>query len=128
MDLTYTDASRAVVLKTTTKFVSDYNDGTSLVIYLTEDSLLGWQTDYRKPSGEQDVENFAHRHVLRDALNSAFGEPITAAPVAVGTRLANQFNYTLPASFNAEHCALVAVLYNTSTREVLQVEEIHLKH
>lgn len=128
MTSTYDEGTRAVTLKTSTKFVAEYPEPTSLVIYLTEDSLLGWQTDYSKPSGSQDVENYVHRHVLRAALNSTFGEALTTAPAEINKKVSNQFNYTLPANFVSKHCALIAVLYNSTTREVLQVEEVEIDH
>lgn len=122
----YNPTTRTLSLGTTTKFIQEYTNSTNLVVYLTEDSLMDWQKDYRLPSGQQDIPNYMHRHVLRASLNGSFGESLTSAPASAGDQFTKNFNYTVPSAFVAKHCALVIVLYDSVTKEVLQVEEQHI--
>jgi len=71
-------------------------------VALTEDHIIGWQTDY--VNGNHPA--YDHRHALRDLVTPLAGDPVTAP--AVGMLV--QRTYTLPidASWNIANASVVA--------------------
>lgn len=101
----------------------DYN----IVIMVTEDSLVGWQVN-----GTTYVPNYVFNHVLRGCVNTPgtiAGTTIHSGSVVAGDTI----DYTLPAgytlnsSINDDHADLVIFIYNTVTKEILQVEKVAIK-
>ena len=121
----YNPASRRLRLKVNARYLTPQPGRTfRLGIYVSEDSLLGWQKDYsRNPA---DVPNYAHRHVLRSALRGTFGQVLTASPVA-GQSTATYLTYELPTQWQDKHCAIVAFLSDNATKQVVQVTEVKIK-
>lgn len=101
---------------------SDY-----LVVYLTEDSLVSNQKDYRLPQGNQDITAYNHKHVLRAALSGDYGDQVSSTAVAQGQKVTKTFTYTLPAEVVWKNCHVVAFLTNYDSGEVLQAAEEGLK-
>jgi hypothetical protein len=94
-----------------------------LVVALTEDSIVNWQKDYSKPSGQQDISNYMHRHVLRTTLNDKYGDAIIPTGIVAGTKQTKTYTLTLNQQWKFKHCAIVAFIYNAQTKEVVQVQE-----
>lgn len=95
----------------------------NLVIYLTEDHVIDWQIDAEAPP-PYNVSDYEHRHVLRAALNGAWGEPIITGGAEAGDTLSTTFTYTLPGNvLQPDNCALVAYVSRTDDDEVMQVTE-----
>lgn len=117
----YQTSNRTGSITVTSEFLENYSESTKLIVYLTEDSLVGWQT-----KGVEHIPNYVHRHVLRGALKGAFGEDLTTAPVLKGAKQSKTYNFTLPADYVDRHCALVAVLANKATYEILNVSEVKI--
>ncbi|MCB9170506.1 MAG: Omp28-related outer membrane protein [Flavobacteriales bacterium] len=96
----------------------DYN----LTVYLTEDHVDDWQIDNQQSPPE--VEHYDHRHVLRDNLNGAWGDPLVLGSASAGDTLSATFSHPLPANvIDPDHCALIAYVYNTANYEIIQVSE-----
>lgn len=74
--------------------IASVPDGAMLIVWLTEDSLVGAQL---MPDGSADM-NYVHNHVLRTEVYAG----------AVATQ--QTFYCTLSDAWKAEHCAVVAVL------------------
>lgn len=104
-----------------------------LVVLLSEDSIIAEQLDYRLPSGSQLISNYEFKHVLRDAINSSWGDPIfTVGTVANDSVVKKYSNYNLNSGYNAAKCHVIAYVYDADPNsptyyEVLQVEEAHVK-
>lgn len=121
----YNAATRKVRLKISSRYLTAQPSRTfRLGIYVSEDSLLGWQKDYtRNPA---DVANYAHRHVLRTALSGTFGQIQALNPTA-GQTFATYLTYDLPATWQDKHCAIVAFLADDATKQIVQVAEVKVK-
>lgn len=91
-----------------------------VTIYLTEDSIYDWQLN-----AGVDVENYLHRHVLRDNINGTWGE-LAFANGDAGQQNTLSFDYTLDEAWKEEHCELIAYIYNGDTREVLQANKVYV--
>ncbi len=108
---------------------------TTLALYLVEDSVFYWQTDYRiKPPADDNIEIY-HRHVMRGSIGNtgAYGESLSAQAINKGAKITKiqSVNLTDNNKFlflpNAKHCGVIAIVSDPDTREVLQVQEVHVK-
>jgi uncharacterized membrane protein len=122
----YNSSTRELNVTVNGKFITAQNGTFHVCIMLVEDGITNWQID-----GSQYLPNYVFDHVLRDCINTPGS--IAGTQIATGTIAANStFNWALPAaytisnSFNASNCKLVAYIYNTANKEVLQAVEIGL--
>ncbi len=98
----------------------------SLIVFVTEDEIIEWQTDYDFPGGK--IENYEHNHVLRAGLNGNFGEIIKANTdlTTNGDVISKNYSLKIDASWNINNCNIVAFVYDDETKEVLQAEMIRI--
>jgi hypothetical protein len=122
----FNQASNSVNVSVESEFVDNLQGDYKLQVVITEDSLIDWQLWYNHQPDEY-VPDYIHRHVLRDGLNTTWGETISTGAVAKGTIVTKNYNYTINSSWNVNHCNIVAFIYDDATKEVLQVEEQPVK-
>ena len=93
---------------------------------IVEDSIINWQKDYDyvDPDDPQnkDIENYLHRHVLRIAVNANEGENIVKVSIEQGKSINKTYQFVLDNEWKANHCSIVAFVFNNETKEVLQAE------
>ena len=121
----YSGSIRSIHITIKTNFLSNLTGNYKLQVVLTEDSIIDWQEWYLHTP--LYVPDYNHRHVMRAAINSSWGELIASGPVSIGDALTKTYDYTIPNNWNADHCNVVAFVYNDLTKEVLQVEEQSVK-
>ena len=87
-----------------------------LQVWVTESNIKSFQ---KMPDGSTNL-NYIHNHVLRDAVNGAWGEPIT---LDAGVNQQVTYTYAIPEdkNWNAENLSIVAFVYNEGG--VVQVVE-----
>ena len=124
MQTAYDSVSRSASVAVQTKSLTSANDTLKLQVVLTEDSIIDWQEWYGHTP--EYVPDFAHRHLLRGALNNSIGEVIYNGTIVSGDKCLRGYSYTLKPSWNAGHCHAVAFIADALTEEVLQVEEIKI--
>ncbi len=96
-----------------------------LQVVVTEDSIMDWQVWYgHVPEYEP---SYYHRHVLRTTLNSNFGEALYAGNVPAGEKRIRGYSVQLAPEWDLKHCSVVAFIYDATTQQVMQVEELHLE-
>ena len=118
---------------------ADYN----LVVCLTESNIINWQKD-----GGNNIEDYEHNHVLRTRLvdevlsnstNYVAGQQIEKIiNYDLTTLEQDNINYSTnniaelgngnSGGWNASNMSAVAYIYNTNTKEIVQVEEAHLNN
>ncbi len=117
--MSYNEATRVVEVDITMTITSEMASGNYfMTAYLVEDSIYDWQLN-----NGVDIENYLHRHVLRDNINGTWGD------LAFDSGEANQektlsYQYTLNEAWKEEHCEIVAYLYHGDTREIVQVNKM----
>lgn len=94
-------------------------------VVLTEDSVIDWQEWYPPVTPAYDP-HFNHRYVLRDAVNSSFGEVLSNSGFTNGQLALRAYTANLKSAWNPANCRLVAFVYDATTYEVKQVEEIKI--
>ena len=95
----------------------------NITLYLTEDHVIDWQINNQV--NPPDVPNYDHRHVLRSALNGAWGQAFLAANAQVGDTVNYSFSYPLPPNvLQPANCAVVAYAYSTSGADQYEVKQV----
>ena len=94
----------------------------SLVAYVIEDGIVGWQFDYE--STPQEIGNYVHNHVLRTSLNGVFGEDVKVdnAQLSAGDVIEKSYSKAVKSDWIVANCKVVAFVYDTDTKEILQAE------
>jgi len=88
-----------------------------LVVCLTEDKIIDKQIN-----GTNLIEDYEHNHVLRTNINGTWGSDI----VLTEEYTSFSYSYVLENNWIKSNCKIVAYIYNDSTKEILQAEELHL--
>lgn len=126
IDLSYNTETRNVAGDVTVNFLNELDKEINIVLYVIEDSIVSWQKDYA--SDPNDIENYAHRHVFRDVINTTWGEEFVSGSIAAGQNETYTFSYTLNEVWNENHCEIIAYIYDAETREIIQVEHEMVNH
>lgn len=99
--------------------LSENSNPLYLALYIVEDSIISKQID-----GTSEIEDYVHNHVLRGSLNGTYGVMLNN-----GEALQNHQAYTyaksidfMGHSWTAANCSIVAILYDKTSKEVIQVE------
>lgn len=118
----YSEESHTVFCDAKIKFKENTGANYGIVFLLIEDDVVDVQLD-----GGVFIEEYDHKHVLRHALSNHFGDVIEASSIVIGDELTMSSDYLeLDASWKAEDCELVAILVDQDSREVKQVQTVHI--
>ncbi len=129
LNATYNAASRTANIDVNSKYLSEGNSNHQLVVYVVEDSIVNWQKFYASCQGaDKDVPDYVHRHVLRGAINSTWGDALysSGTTIPIGTSINKSYTKVLDNSWDEKHIYFVAFIQDNLTKEVLQVEEVKL--
>lgn len=130
---TYTAGSNNLSSAITIKSLTNNTGIYKLVVLLTEDSIIAEQLDYSLPSGSQFITNYEFNHVLRDAVNSTWGDPVFVSGAIANDSVVKTFpSYVINSGYNPAKCHIIAYVYDANPSsptyyEVLQVEEAKVK-
>jgi len=125
LDLSYSD-SREIDIDIDVVFIKESDDALMLSLYFVEDSIKSWQKDYSLPAGQQDIESYSHNHVLRDAINGTWGHQITIGQVNANDVISKSYNYSIKPEWIIKNSSIIAFVYKSETKEILQASQIHL--
>lgn len=115
---TFNNADSIMSTTVKVKMVNDYSSAVNLAVYFAEDSIVAPQKN-----GSVDVLNYVHRHMLRGSFNGTYGETIANSATA-GQELTRNYSVKLsPASANKNQVYIYAILFDSNSKEVIQVEE-----
>ena len=95
-----------------------------LAVYLTESHIISYQKD--EDATPMDVPDYEHNHVFRDAAGSIWGEVIDFSS---GDEDGLNFvrNIEINPEWVAENCSFVIFVYDSSSMEVVQAEEVEIR-
>lgn len=93
-------------------------ENVKILLLLIENGIIDWQID-----GVNILSNYEHNHVLRASMNGIWGADLTFVNDTV--------NYTtetiLNSAWNKDSMELVILLYDATTKEVWQANELEIK-
>ena len=98
----------------------------SLCVYVVEDNIIGGQIDYE--SNPTTIENYVHNHVFRTSFSGALGESVKddTEEMAKGATIEKSYTKAVDSGWNIANCKVVAFVYDSTTKEVLQAEMVDL--
>ena len=121
----YDPATRKVKLAVQSRAVGVQNGSYKMQVVLTEDSIIDWQYWYPPVTPASDPD-YLHRFVLRSGINSTFGESISLTGFTNGALVLKGYNASIDAAWVEKNIRIVAFIYDATTYEVKQVEEVTL--
>lgn len=125
---TYQSSDRNLVTDIKVDFVQELDRNLNLIVVLTESGIVSPQKNINPEIGATPViEDYIHNHMLRASITpGSWGTQIAAVGTENDESLTKSFAYTLPSTFVSDNCTVVAFVYDTETKEVLQVAEKEL--
>ena len=125
---TFTESTKTLTFTAEINYLEAGSSDYHIVAWITEDGMIGTQTDNRKTPS--DVENYVFKHVLRGSINGTWGEQLSQTDVPLGTKISKDFSFTFPANKDwvPENCDLIVYVHrHATTKEVLQVVKTEVK-
>lgn len=116
----FDSTSRNLTMNAKVEFTDNYSGDCSLILLVTESGIVGPQL---MPDRKRNMQ-YEFNHVLRSSLNGTWGESIGSGKIGESTDYSA--TGTLADTWVESNCAVVAILINTSTRQVLQAQEMSL--
>ncbi len=117
----WNDSKEKLNVAVQSKNIQSSSPNLKLIVYLVEDSIINWQKDYSK--SPQDIADYDHRHVLRASFNGTWGDNVTWNNSLFEKKYALNIN----PEFNKQKLSIIAALYDNSSKEVIQVEEVKIQ-
>lgn len=118
----YSEEKQQFYAITHLKFRSAITDSIQVALYLVEDSIVNWQLDYG--SSQQEVSNYVHRHMLRDAFSPVGGsENAGSPPYSAGKIATGRWVLSKRPGIVRKNCKVIAIAYKSSNDEILQAVE-----
>ena len=124
----YNAATKKISGSYKVKFLQDGSVNDNIALFILEDSIIQYQTDYRLDP--PDIYNYNHMHIFRDAINGLWGEPLSATAPKTDDVFEKSFEYVLPDSTDWKPKNLVIqgfVHDNGGTYEIWQVEQTKVR-
>lgn len=118
--------SRELELNVDVVFIEGMNDNLMLSVYFVEDSIVSWQKDYDDTLEDENIEFYAHNHVLRDAINGTWGDQILNGQINANDVKSKSYNYKINRNWVIKNSGIVAFVYRKDTKEVLQASQSYL--
>ena len=121
----YDTVTNKVSAKITVNYHQGYIDDLNLVLAVTEDGIVGYQT---MPDNTSKPD-YVHNHVLRQMPSGTWGAPFSAENINKGDSYAVRKEFELRDSLVWENCHLIAyfIKNDTERKEIVQVEQIAIK-
>jgi hypothetical protein len=127
LDITYEESSRTVNVEIDVTAFNDLSSGPyNIVVCLTEDSIIDWQKDYDPALTDENLEDYMHMHALRANFNSTWGDQLGTGNITAGTVISTSHSIVLDAEWIDHNCNVVAFIYQTSNKEVVQADYRHV--
>ena len=122
LNIAYNEGTREATAELKVSALVDMNAAPyRLVVLLTEDSIVDWQSDNRLDPPK--IPDYVHMHTLRDGFNGAWGDPVNGgSPMPAGFTETVSKSLIIDQEFVDHNCNVVAFIFRDDTKEVIQAE------
>lgn len=112
-------ANQRLATHTKTTIIDNYPNPVQLSLYITEDGIIAPQK-----VGMTTDTLYVHNHVLRGSMNGTYGVRISEnGHVNKGEAYTKSYQMNFGGkNWNFANCKVIAILHDTETKEVIQVE------
>ncbi len=117
--------NNSLTTKVTANFIDDLDGDYNLIVCITEDNIIKPQKNNDITIGDvPEIIDYHHMHVLRTAINGAWGQSFISGNVLIGESISKTYTQSFDGTdWVAENCNVVAFIYNAEDKSVLQVKE-----
>jgi hypothetical protein len=130
LDPKYDANTQVLTVDVDVRWLADGAEDDHLALYLSEDSIIYPQKDYRRPSLglPEDDTNFVHMHVLRSAVGQfgTWGEQIPSQKSGATVKK----RYTLSFAgkpWRPKYCSVIGILHSKDEGTIIQVNDAKVK-
>jgi Outer membrane protein Omp28 len=120
IDTKYEEASRRLEVDIKGKALFELEDNYSISVYLTESKIVDAQS-----SGPLIIEDYVHKHVLRDMLTTATGDSF-GSKIKKDAVVQKSYAYTLPSLpeglWKVENMEVVVMVNNNKPKDVSVIQ------
>jgi hypothetical protein len=122
LDVTYNQGTREATALLKVSALIDMNAAPyRLVVLLSEDSIVDWQSDNRMDPPK--LSDYVHMHALRDGFTTAWGDAINSGgSMSAGFTETVSKSLVIDAEYVDHNCNVVAFIFRDDTKEVIQAE------
>lgn len=106
--------------------LSELSGAYSVVLAVTEDSIVQPQVSQLPQGGTETIEDYVHNHVLRGHMNGTWGSEVWNGNILAGESVDYSESISVGGDWRPEHLHVVAYLYNNDSFEVVEVNEVKL--
>ena len=103
-----------------TEILQNFSGEYNLSVFIVEDSIVADQKDYA--ADPTHIHDYVHNHMLRKSLNGTWGDKVIAEQAVFAEIYSKTYTFTLDDSYVPKNCSIVAFIYNTETKEIVQAE------
>lgn len=129
IETTYNESSRKLDIALNSKLLVAADTDYKIIACIVEDNVVSAQLNNESTVGPTPIiENYVHRHLLRENVNGIWGEDFITAGQASASENTKNYSLTLNGNYDANNVSVVSFVYNASTFEIIQVEEKKLKN
>jgi hypothetical protein len=128
----YSPVHRSFIVDADITVNTDVEDGLAIVVALIESGMEDWQLNGTEsfPSNPEyeggEIENYEHKHVLRQHLNGIQGGDLSSTAVSAGATFTYSHSANISEDYIEENSAVIVYIYNKTTKEIYQAVEFHL--
>ncbi|MDD3700076.1 MAG: Omp28 family outer membrane lipoprotein [Bacteroidales bacterium] len=120
----YNTTNRKLDIAVKGEFLTALTGEYKLIVCILEDSIVSPQKNSDASAGVTPIiHDYVHRHMLRQTVNGIWGESIAVQPIA-NSMFETQYSLTLNSQYKAQHCSIMAFVYDAANWEIMQVEEV----
>ena len=122
LDVTYNEGTREATALLKVSALIDMNAAPyRLVVLLSEDSIVDWQSDNRMDPPK--LSDYVHMHALRDGFTPAWGDAINSGgSMSAGFTETVSKSLVIDSEYIDHNCNVVAFIFRDDTKEVIQAE------
>lgn len=119
----YTESNRKLCTHVQTEYLQQTTRNLKIAIYITQDSIIGYQVNSDPPWPTPEIPNYTFMHVLRGSVNGTWGTVLSTGNVAAGTKKVVSYKTFLDPLWEDDFCNIVAIVYDSDNGEIIQVQE-----
>lgn len=120
----FNQSTRVLETIITTQFIKEQADQFSIIVCVTQDSIIDGQKNNNEEIGPELIEDYVFMQMLRGSLNGNWGELLTEDdPVEIEKDYVSTYTYTFPEEWIPKDCHVVAFIYSEENYTILQVEQ-----
>jgi len=102
-------------------FLAEVNDEFMLNVWIAEDSIVDFQTDYE--NDPVDIPDYVHRYVFRQTLSADWGDNLFSGTAEKNKRIEKTYSVVVDSSFNYKYCHIISFVSSGATKEVYQADD-----